>query len=56
LDEMNKPLSALRGKALHYARQSAEEAEEGIDTGEDDLNNRILWFYAKGNTPYPSGH
>ncbi|GAA4406465.1 alkaline phosphatase family protein [Nibrella viscosa] len=55
LDEMNKPLSALRGKARHYARQSKEEAEEGIDTGEDALNNRILWFWAKGNTPYPQG-
>ncbi|WP_375446532.1 bifunctional YncE family protein/alkaline phosphatase family protein [uncultured Fibrella sp.] len=53
LNEMNKPLTALRGKALRYAKESVEEAEEGIDTGEDELNNRILWFWAKGNTPYP---
>ncbi|MEZ0484662.1 bifunctional YncE family protein/alkaline phosphatase family protein [Fibrella aquatica] len=53
LNEMNKPLSALRGKALRYAKESVEEAEEGIDTGEDELNNKILWFWAKGNTPYP---
>jgi YVTN family beta-propeller protein len=54
LDEINKPFSALRGRALRYARQSAEEAEEGIDTGEDALNNRILWFWAKGDRPYPT--
>ncbi|XWW46813.1 phosphoesterase [Fibrella sp. USSR17] len=53
LNEMNKPLTALRGKALRYAKESVEEAEEGIDTGEDELNNRILWFWARGNTPYP---
>ena len=55
LDEMNKPLSSLRGRALKYAKASAEEAEEGIDTGEDALNNQILWFWAKGNAPYPRG-
>lgn len=53
LDEMNKPLSSLRGKALYYARESEEQAEEGIDTGEDELMNRILWFAMKGNKPYP---
>ena len=53
LDEMNKPLSSLRGKALHYARESVEQAEEGIDTGEDELMNEILWFATKGDKPYP---
>jgi len=53
LDEMNKPLSSLRGRALHYARESVEQAEEGIDTGEDELMNEILWFATKGNAPYP---
>lgn len=52
LDEMNQPLSLLRGKALYYAKKSMEQAEEGIDTGEDALNNRILWFWARGNAPY----
>jgi YVTN family beta-propeller protein len=56
LDEMNKPLSDLRGRALQYARQSMEQAEEGIDTGEDALTNRILWFAMKGNKPYPISH
>jgi hypothetical protein len=25
-----------------------------IDSGSDDLMNRILWFAGKGNTPYPA--
>ncbi len=56
LDEMNRPLTGLRGRALQYARESDEQAEKGIDTGEDALMNRILWFSAKGNTPYPMRH
>ncbi len=55
LDEMNPPLSALEGKALHYAKKSLEPQFEGIDTGDDDLFNRILWFTAMGDKPYPSG-
>ena len=54
LDEMNKPFSALTGKALYYARKSVENANEGVDKGEDDVMNRILWFAAKGAKPYPS--
>ncbi len=25
-----------------------------IDSGNDDLLNRILWFAEKGNAPYPA--
>jgi len=53
LDEMNRPLVGLRGRALHLARESMEQADEGIDTGEDELMNEILWFATKGNIPYP---
>ncbi len=53
LDEMNRPLQSLRGRALHLARESMEQADEGIDTGEDELMNEILWFATKGNVPYP---
>ena len=54
LDEMNKSLSALKGKELYYAQQSLETmVEEGIDNGKDDLMNRILWFATKGEQPYP---
>lgn len=54
LDEMNPQIISLKGKALHYARKSMLPEFDGIDTGNDDLLNRILWFAAKGNTPYPA--
>lgn len=53
LNEMNKPLNALRGKAKRFALQSQNEVYDEVDGGEDDEMNRILWFYAKGNQPYP---
>ena len=52
--EMNPQLTSLTGKALHYARQSLLPQFEGIDSGDDDLLNRILWFASKGNIPYPT--
>ncbi len=54
LDEMNPSLMSLKGKALHYARKSMLPEFDGIDSGNDDLLNRILWFDAMGNTPYPA--
>lgn len=54
LDELNTPLTALKGKALYYARLSSKPEFEGIDSGDDDLFNRILWFNAKGNARYPA--
>jgi hypothetical protein len=54
LDEMNPQLSSLTGKALHYAKKSMLPEFDGIDSGNDDLMNRILWFSSKGNTPYPA--
>ncbi len=53
LDEMNPDLSTLKGTALHYAKRSMEPQFDGIDDGNEDLFNRILWFAAKGKTPYP---
>jgi YVTN family beta-propeller protein len=53
LDEMNAPLHALTGKALHYAKKSMLPEFDKVDSGNDDLMNRILWFAAKGNIPYP---
>ena len=44
LNEMNPPLTSLSGKALHFANQSLLPEFDGIDTGDDDLLNRILWF------------
>ncbi|HYW95955.1 MAG TPA: alkaline phosphatase family protein, partial [Bacteroidales bacterium] len=54
LDELNPPLSALKGKSLHYAKQSLNPVFDHIDSGEDDLLNRILWFSSKSHEPYPS--
>jgi YVTN family beta-propeller protein len=54
LDEMNPDLSALTGEALYFAQQSMLPAYDHIDAGNDDLLNRILWFYSKGGSRYPS--
>ena len=54
IDEMNPQIISLKGKALHYAKKSLLPEFDGIDSGNDDLLNRILWFAAKGNEPYPA--
>jgi len=54
INELTAPLTSLTGKALHFARKSMLPEYDGIDTGDDDMLNRILWFAAKGNTAYPS--
>ena len=53
LDEMNPPLTSLEGKALHFAKKSMLPEYDGVDSGDDDLLNRILWYAAKGDTAYP---
>jgi hypothetical protein len=54
LNEMNKPLSSLSGKALHFAKKSMLPEFDKVDSGNDDLLNRILWFAEKGNALYPA--
>ncbi|HKK43070.1 MAG TPA: hypothetical protein VJ963_11720, partial [Bacteroidales bacterium] len=54
LDELNPSLFSLKGKALHYAKKSMLPEYDGVDSGDDDLLNRILWYAAKGNKPYPA--
>jgi len=54
IDEMNPGLSSLSGRALHFAKKSMLPQYDGIDSGHDDLLNRILWYNAKGNHPYPA--
>jgi YVTN family beta-propeller protein len=53
LDQMNPDANTLSGKAKKFALQSQYEVFKEVDGGEDDKMNRILWFYAKGNTTYP---
>jgi YVTN family beta-propeller protein len=54
LDEMNKELSHLNGKELHYAKKSMLPIFDKIDSGHDDLFNRIIWFAMKGKEAYPA--
>jgi YVTN family beta-propeller protein len=54
LDEMNPPLSALKGRQRAYAVASMKMAQLGIDAGSDDLLNRIIWSSVKSKTPYPA--
>ena len=53
LNEMNKPVSQLKGKALYYAKLSSSQSFREIDNGDDDNMNRIIWFDAKGEEKYP---
>ncbi len=54
LDEMNPPLSALKGEQKRFAIASMEMAKLGIDAGSDDLLNRIIWSSVKGKAAYPA--
>jgi YVTN family beta-propeller protein len=53
LDEMNPDLINLHGSALHYAKMSLTPQYDGLDSGDDNLLNHILWNAAKGSAPYP---
>ncbi len=54
LDEMNPNLNELKGKGLSFAKKSLRPEYDHIDSGSDDVLNRILWFSSKGNKPYPT--
>jgi hypothetical protein len=54
IDEMNNPLSSLSGRELHFAKKSMLPVFDRVDSGYDDLLNRILWHSARGNAPYPA--
>jgi DNA-binding beta-propeller fold protein YncE len=54
LDEMNKPLAQLTGKALYWAKKSHEINLDEGDAADEDTLNRILWHAVRGyDTPYP---
>jgi sugar lactone lactonase YvrE len=53
LDEMNKGLSFLNGKARKFAELSMQKQFEHIDGGNDDLLNRIIWYATMGDKKYP---
>jgi hypothetical protein len=53
LNEMNKTTASLKGKAREYAILSSSPQFNYIDGGDDYIFNRILWFVAMGEKPYP---
>jgi YVTN family beta-propeller protein len=53
LNEMNRPLKSLTGVAKKMALQSKNEVYNEVDGGKDDTMNKIIWYYSKGNIPYP---
>jgi hypothetical protein len=54
LDQMNKPVAELKGKAKYFANLSSAKAFNEVDGGNDKIMNQILWFNAKGERKYPS--
>jgi hypothetical protein len=53
LDEMNKPVKELEGKAKEFALKSLSLDFDEEDRADEDTLNRILWFSVRGNVPYP---
>lgn len=53
LDELNKPANSLSGKAKKYSELSSSPLFAKIDSGNDDLLNRIIWYATMGDKPYP---
>jgi hypothetical protein len=53
LDEMNEDLSELSGRSHYFAIKSLEQQFDRIDSGDDDLFNRIIWYAMKGDLEYP---
>jgi len=52
LDEMNKPIEKLDGKAKEFARKSLELDFDEEDRADENTLNRILWFSVRGDQPY----
>jgi len=50
---MNPPLTGLKGLKRKYALESGKIIEQGIDGGDDELFNRILWHATMGDKEYP---
>jgi YVTN family beta-propeller protein len=53
LDEMNRPVEKLEGKAKAFALKSLELDFDEEDRADEDTLNRILWFSVRGDVPYP---
>ena len=53
LDEMNKPVEKLSGRAKEFALKSLALELEQEDRADEETFNRILWFSVRGGEPYP---
>ena len=54
LDEMNPPITALKGEARHWAKQSLALDFSAPDLADEDVLNRVIWHSSRGyQTPYP---
>ncbi len=57
LEEINPPLSALKGDALYWAQKSMEQDLDEVDRIDEDVFNRIIWHAVRGySVPYPVVH
>jgi YVTN family beta-propeller protein len=54
LDEMNKPLAALKGVEKEWALALHDQDFSKPDAADENLLNRAIWYAVKGyTTPYP---
>ena len=53
LDQLNPPTKALKGNALHWAKESLKLDLDDADQADEDTLNRILWHSVRGEEPYP---
>jgi hypothetical protein len=53
LDDMNRSVTELTGKAKEFAILSSQPQFDHIDGGDDNLLNRIIWFSTMDGKPYP---
>jgi hypothetical protein len=54
LDQLNPSQAQAKGKMAYWIRRSKELNLKSPDASSDALFNRILWFAAKGDKPYPA--
>jgi YVTN family beta-propeller protein len=54
LDQRNPAKTALQGRALDMANLSLALPLDEPDQADEDTLNRILWYAAKPNVPYPA--
>jgi YVTN family beta-propeller protein len=53
LNEMNKPATSMKGLGKKFTILSSAPEFAHIDSGNDDLLNRIIWYSVRGKEKYP---